>query len=156
MLVPFTDRRRWKTAQTKVGVPWWWEQAEVGRCNSLLQPVVFCFFLLNYFSFFSIGVTAVLYTLMKASRPPCIKVANAAGEIPPLLGVRLQLAVVQLGHSCIINAEFQSKKPQKHSPCFLLHKKKNILDDSSYPAGPITADTWCHFPSLHLVFVLKV
>lgn len=64
--------------------------------------------------------------IQRASRPPGIKVGDAAGEISLLLGVRLQLAVVQPGHSCVINAEFQPKKPQNHSACFgfLLHNRK--------------------------------
>lgn len=44
--------------------------------------------------------------MMRVSRPPGVKVSDAAFEIPFLLDVLLQPAVVQLGHSCIINAEF--------------------------------------------------
>lgn len=52
--------------------------------------------------------------MMRASTPPGIKVGNAACELPLLLDVLLQPAVVHLDHSCIINAEFQPNKEHKH------------------------------------------
>lgn len=102
----------------------------------------------------------MICTTMRASRPPDIKVGDAACKFPLLLGFLLQPAVVRLGHYCIINAQFQPMKPQTYSPGLDFYSTKTYFGgqkyDSSYPAGPRTADRWCHLPSLHFVSVLKV
>lgn len=78
---------------------------------------------------FLLAIPAIMiFMTMRASRPPDIKVGDAACKFPLLLGFLLQPAVVRLGHSCIINAQFQPMKPQTYSPCLDFYStKRNIF-----------------------------